>query len=173
MQHRRQGERNRFPASSLGDGHEISAAQRHRPRLTLDGRGRRESLRANRAHKILGKPDLVECSDGPRDATTLDLAGRERRKRVNGRQGTHLDLFFPPEILYLSFRATGDSLVLDIEVLFEAFQFGSVPVYGSEATTKVTHLVIITASVTSVASSVTPAAIAVAITIITLRKQKT
>jgi len=84
MQHRRQGERNRLAASSLGNSHEISAAQRHRPGLTLNGCWRRESLRANCRHEILGEPDLVESSDGSRDATTLDLAEGEWKKRVNG-----------------------------------------------------------------------------------------
>ena len=84
-------------------------------------------------------------------------------------QGTkaHLDLLFPPEILYLPFRATRDSLFLDIEVLFEALQLGGAPVYGSEAPAKVTHPVIVTAAVTSTVAATT---IAVAITVVTLQK---
>jgi hypothetical protein len=62
----------------------------------------------------------------------------------------HLDLLFPPEILYLPFRATGDSLVLDIEVFFKALQLGRAPVYGSEAPAKVTHPVVVTAAVPSI-----------------------
>ena len=80
----------------------------------------------------------------------------------------YLDLLFPPEIFYLPVRETGDSLVLDIKVFFETLQFGRTPVYGTETPAKVTHLVIVTAAVASVASSVTPAAIAITITIVTL-----
>jgi len=87
-----------------------------------------------------------------------------------GKTKAHLDLLFPPEILYLPFRATGDFLVLYIEVFFEVLQLGRAPVYSSETPAKVTHPVIVTAAVTSVASTVTPTAIAVAITIVTLRK---
>ena len=84
----------------------------------------------------------------------------------------HLDLLFPPEILHLPFRATGDSLVLYIEVLFKAFQFGRVPVYTSEAPAKVAHSVLVTtAAIASVASTVTPTAITVAITIVTLANE--
>lgn len=82
----------------------------------------------------------------------------------------HLDLLFPPEIFYLPFRATGDSLVLYIKVFFKALQLGRTPVYGSKAPAKVTHLVIVTAAVASIASTITAAAIAVAITIVTLHK---
>ena len=91
-------------------------------------------------------------------------------KNVSTRRQPHLDLLLPPEILYLPFRATGDSLVLDIEVLFKAFQFGGVPVYGSEAPAKVTHPVFVATTVTSVAATVSATTIAVTVTIVTLRK---
>jgi hypothetical protein len=100
----------------------------------------------------------------------LDLVGCEWKKRVDGRDEAHLNLLFPPEILYLSFRATGDLLVLDIEVFFKVFQLGRTPVDGSEAPAKVTHPVIVTPTATAVGSTVTPTAIAIAVTVITLQK---
>lgn len=171
VQHRRQGKRNRLSASGLGDGHEISAAQRHRPRLALDRCWGRESLGANCGHEIFRESDLIERSDGSRNAATLNLVECERKKRVSGERA-HLDLLLPPEIFYLSLRETRDSLVLDIEVLLKTLQLGRGPVYGSEAPAKVTHLVIVTTTVASEASAVTSATITAAITIVTLRKEK-
>ena len=84
-------------------------------------------------------------------------------------QGTeaHLDFLFPSEIFYLPVRATRDFLVLDIEVLFEALEFGGAPVYGSEAPAKVAHPVFVTAAI---APTVASTAIAITITVVTLCK---
>lgn len=82
----------------------------------------------------------------------------------------HLDLLFPPEILYLPVRATGYSLVFDVKVFFKVLQLGRAPVYGTKAPTKVTHPVIVTTAVTPVASTITPTAIAVAVTVVTLQE---
>ena len=73
MKHCRKCKRYRLSRSRLSNSNNISAAESHRPCLTLDGGWRSESLCTNGRHQIFGKSNFIKRRYRPRNITTLNL----------------------------------------------------------------------------------------------------
>ena len=73
MEHSRQRKRYCLSTASLSYGDDVTPAQRHRPRLTLDWGWGGESLSSNGAQKIIWETNFIEASHGLRDITAKNL----------------------------------------------------------------------------------------------------
>ena len=82
MKHCRKRKRYRLSRTRLRNSNNISAAESHRPRLTLDGGWRSEALCTNGRHQIFGKSNFIKRRHRPRDITTLNLCKVKMRVKT-------------------------------------------------------------------------------------------
>ena len=121
MKHCRKRKGYRLSRTRLSNSDDISAAESHRPCLTLDGGWRSETLCTNGRHQIFGKSNFIKRGYRPRDITTLNLKVKVKMEAKMREEAVNLDFLQTAKLLRLSLTASSNSLVFDIKILLEMF----------------------------------------------------